>query len=46
MLLIVACVLFVLWLLGVTAFKMTRGLIHLVLIIAIIVIVLHFVRGG
>ncbi|MEO7522179.1 MAG: lmo0937 family membrane protein [Gemmatimonas sp.] len=43
--LIVACVLFVLWLLGVTIFKMTRGLIHLVLIIAIIAIVLHFVRG-
>ena len=42
MLLIVACVLFVMWLLGMTVFKMTRGLIHLILVIAIIVVVVHF----
>ena len=45
MLLVVACVLFVLWLLGVTAFKMTKGIIHLVLVIAIIVVVVHFIGG-
>ena len=43
--LIIACVLFVLWLLGVTIFKVTKGVIHLILIIAIVAIVLHFVRG-
>ena len=46
MLIIVGCVLVVLWLLGVMAFKITKGAIHLVLIIAIVAIVLHFVRGG
>jgi hypothetical protein len=46
MLLIIACILFVLWLLGVIAFRMTKGLIHLVLLIAIIALVVHFVRGA
>jgi hypothetical protein len=44
MLIIIACVLFVMWLLGVTVFKVTKGVIHLVLIIAIIAIVVHFVN--
>jgi len=43
--LIIACILFVLWLLGVAFFRITKGAIHLVLIIAIIAIVLHFLRG-
>jgi len=42
--LIIACILFALWLLGVAFFRITKGVIHLVLIIAIIAIVLHFVR--
>lgn len=46
MFLIIACVLIVLWLLGVVVFRVTKGLIHIVLIIAIIAIVVHFVRHG
>jgi hypothetical protein len=46
MLLIVACVLFVMWLLGKIVFKMTSGLIHLILVIAIIVVVVHFLGGS
>lgn len=46
MLIVAGCILFVLWLMGVTFFKVTKGIIHLVLIIAIVAIVLHFVRGG
>jgi hypothetical protein len=46
MLLAIACVLFVLWLLGITVFKMTKGVIHIVLVIAIIVIIMHFVGVG
>lgn len=43
MFLIVACVLFVLWLAGVLFFKVTKGVIHLLLLIAIIAVVVHFV---
>jgi ABC-type transport system involved in cytochrome bd biosynthesis fused ATPase/permease subunit len=46
MLLTIALILFVLWALGFFAFHFAGGLIHLILIIAVIVIVLHFVRGG
>ena len=46
MLLIIGCILFVLWLAGVVVFKATKGFIHLLLIIALIAIVVHFVRGG
>jgi hypothetical protein len=45
MLLTIALILFVLWALGLFAFHVTTGLIHLLLIIAVIVIVLHFIRG-
>ncbi|HEX6627245.1 MAG TPA: lmo0937 family membrane protein [Gemmatimonadaceae bacterium] len=46
MLLIFGCVLLVLWLLGFVLLKKTVGaLIHIVLIIALIVIVIHFLRG-
>jgi len=45
MLLTVFVVLLVLWLLGFTAFHVAGGLIHLVLVVALIVLVLHFVRG-
>jgi hypothetical protein len=45
MLLTIALILFVLWALGLFAFHVTTGLIHLLLVIAVIVIVLHFIRG-
>ena len=34
------------WVLGWTVFHVAGGLIHLLLIIAVISLVLHFVRGG
>jgi hypothetical protein len=46
MLLIAAIVLFVLWLLGVTLFKVTKGVIHLVLVIAIVVAIVYFMGGA
>jgi mannose/fructose/N-acetylgalactosamine-specific phosphotransferase system component IID len=39
-------VLIVLWLLGFLAFHVAGGLIHLLLIFAVISLVLHFVRGS
>lgn len=45
MLLIVAIVLAVLWALGWFAFHAAGGLIHLLLIVALIAVVVHFVRG-
>ena len=38
-------VLLVLWLLGVFAFHVAGGLIHLLLIIAVISLVMHFLQG-
>ena len=38
-------VLLVMWLLGAFAFHVAGGLIHLLLIIAVIFLVAHFVRG-
>lgn len=45
MLLTIAIVLVVLWLLGVIAFKVTAAAIHLILLVALIALVMHFVRG-
>jgi hypothetical protein len=42
----IAAVLVVLWLLGFLAFHVTAGFIHLLLVLAVIMVVLHFVRGG
>jgi hypothetical protein len=42
---IIAAVLVVLWLLGFFAFHVTAAFIHVLLIIAVILIILHFVRG-
>lgn len=42
---IIAGILVVLWLLGFLAFHVGGGLIHLLLVIAVIMIVLHFVTG-
>ena len=38
-------ILLVMWLLGFFAFHVASGLIHLLLIIAVISLVLHFFRG-
>lgn len=42
----IAAVLVVLWLLGFLAFHVTAGFIHLLLVLAVVMIVLHFVRGN
>ena len=38
-------VLLVAWLLGLVAFHVAGGLIHLLLIVAVISLIVHFVRG-
>jgi hypothetical protein len=42
---IIAAVLIVLWLLGFFAFHVSSGLIHVVLVIGIVILLLHFIRG-
>ena len=42
---IIAGVLIVLWLLGFFAFHVTSAMIHLVLVIGLILLVVHFVTG-
>ena len=44
MLATIAIILIVLWLLGAFAFHVGGGLIHILLIVGIIVLVLHFIR--
>ncbi|HJV56381.1 MAG TPA: lmo0937 family membrane protein, partial [Methylomirabilota bacterium] len=46
MLLIVAIVLAVLWAFGWFAFHVASGLIHLLLLVAVISLIIHFIRGG
>ena len=41
----IAVILVILWLLGFLAFHVGGGLIHLLLVIAIIVFVVHFITG-
>ena len=41
----IAVILIVLWLLGAFAFHVTSGLIHLLLVIAVIVVVVQLVSG-
>ena len=45
MLIIAGCALVVFWLLAVFIFKVTKGLIHLVLIIALVAVAIHFMRA-
>jgi Family of unknown function (DUF5670) len=45
MFLIMAIVLVVLWVLGAFVFRMIGGLVHFMLIVALIALILHFVRG-
>ena len=42
---IIAAVLVVMWLLGFLAFHVTAGAIHILLVLAIIMFVLHLLRG-
>lgn len=45
MLLTIGIVLAVLWLLGLVAFHLTSAAIHILIIAAIILVIVHFVRG-
>jgi hypothetical protein len=45
MLLTIAVILFILWALGFFAFHVAGGLIHLLLVVAVIVIIVNFVRA-
>lgn len=42
---IIAGVLIVLWLLGFFAFHVSTGLIHVLLVIGVVMLLLHFFRG-
>ena len=43
--LVSAIVLFILWVLGWFVFHVAGGLIHVLLVVAIITLIVHFVRG-
>ena len=45
MLATIAIILIVLWLVGLLAFKTAGLLIHIALVVGVILLVLHFVRG-
>lgn len=42
---LLALVILILWALGAFAFHIGGGLIHILLVVALIAIILHFVRG-
>jgi Family of unknown function (DUF5670) len=41
----IAAVLIVLWLLGLLAFHVSSGLIHILLVVGLVMLILHFFRG-
>ena len=43
---LIALVLIVLWLLGFLAFHVSASLVHLLLVVGLVLLILHFVRGG
>ena len=43
---LIAAVLIVLWLLGFLAFHVSTGLIHILLVVGLILLVLHFMGGS
>ncbi|MFY9822361.1 MAG: lmo0937 family membrane protein [Thermoanaerobaculia bacterium] len=45
MLLTIGLILLVLWALGAFAFHVGGGLIHLILVIAVIVVIIHLIQG-
>lgn len=46
MLAVIGAILIVLWLLGFLAFHVTLGFIHILLVIGLVLIVMHFIRGS
>lgn len=42
----IGIVLLVLWALGLFAFHVSSGLIHILIVVAVIMIIMHLVRGG
>jgi len=42
---LIAAVLIVLWLLGFFAFHVSAGLVHVLLIIGLVLLIMHFFRG-
>lgn len=46
MLLILAIILLVAWLAGFLVFHVASGFIHIIVVVAVILFILHFVRGG
>ena len=44
MLLAIAAVLLVLWALGFIAYRVTHGLVHLLLVIGLVILAVHFLR--
>lgn len=46
MLMTIGIILLICWALGLFAFHVAGGLIHILIVLAIIAIVVHFVRGG
>jgi hypothetical protein len=45
MLAIIGAVVIIAWLLGLTAFHVTAGAIHIALVVGIVLIVMHFMTG-
>ena len=45
MLAIIGAIVLIAWLLGMTAFHVTGGLIHIALVVGIIMLIMHFVTG-
>ncbi len=45
MLALIGAIVVVAWLLGLTAFHVTSGLIHIALVVGLILIVMHFLTG-
>jgi len=43
---LIALVLIVLWLLGFLAFHVSASLVHLLLVVGLVLLILHFVRDG
>lgn len=43
---LIAAVLIVLWLLGFFAFHVSAGLVHILLVVGLILLIMHFVRGS
>jgi hypothetical protein len=46
MLLTLAIIILIAWALGLFAFHVTASLFHVLIVIAIVLVVLHFMRGG